>query len=180
MKVETFEVGGPLLIHGARHLDDRGYFVETYKESAYLELGLPRFIQDNLSVSKEGVFRGLHWQAPPMEQGKLVSCLHGEIVDYVVDIRRSSPSFGKHLAVNLAGSDDISFWVPPGFAHGFQSTRDNSIVAYKLTQHWSREHEHSMHPLDPAIGLDIAPGSVLLSKKDVNAPGLASHPGLFD
>lgn len=180
MQIQPFEIDGPLLIRGMRHRDERGTFAEVYRSESFSNLGIPNFVQDNVSVSKKGVFRGLHWQSPPMEQGKLVSCFHGEIVDYVVDIRRSSPTFGQWISVILSDSENLSFWVPPGFAHGFQSNVNNSIVSYKVTQYWSSEHENSLSPLDPSISLKFQTKSVILSEKDRESPSLEQHSGLFE
>jgi dTDP-4-dehydrorhamnose 3,5-epimerase len=180
LRVEAFEIEGPLLIHGVRHHDDRGFFSEIYKESAFYELGLPRFVQDNLSKSKKGVFRGLHWQSPPMQQGKLVSCLQGEILDYIVDVRRSSPTFGASLSVPLSGNQVQFFWVPPGFAHGFESMADETLVSYKVTQYWSQLHEQSLNPLDPELGLRFNNEDIVLSLKDRDAPSFLSQTAFFD
>jgi dTDP-4-dehydrorhamnose 3,5-epimerase len=141
VEVEKLEMEGPLLIHGARHHDERGYFSETYNQREMREIGLPDFVQDNLSRSANGVFRGLHWQVDPMAQGKLVTCLQGAIADVIVDIRRSSSTFGQPLKIFLNDSNLISLWVPRGFAHGFLSLQPDTLVSYKVDNFWSPRAE---------------------------------------
>jgi dTDP-4-dehydrorhamnose 3,5-epimerase len=167
MEIQRFNIEGPMIIRGNRFHDERGFFSETYNERVFADLGLPSFVQDNLSSSKRGVFRGMHWQKPPYAQGKLVTCLSGSIVDFVLDIRRSSPTFGEHLAIPISGEELESVWVPEGFAHGFLSTQDNTIVSYKVTDFWSRESERS---LSPASLIDIKAAVRYLSPKDAEAP----------
>jgi dTDP-4-dehydrorhamnose 3,5-epimerase len=171
LRIETFDVNGPMLIHGVRHHDDRGYFSETFKELEFTELGLPHFVQDNLSLSKRGVFRGMHWQLPPLEQGKLVTCLAGSIIDFAIDLRSESATFGHEIAIELAHDKPASLWVPPGFAHGFYAREDGSLVSYKVTNRWSSSHERSCRL--SALALSKLGGSILLSKKDTEAPSLS-------
>lgn len=170
-EIETFNIEGPMLIHGVRHHDDRGYFSETYKESEFTKLGLPHFVQDNLSSSKKGVFRGMHWQIPPLEQGKLVSCLAGRIIDFAIDIRAESSTFGQEIAVELANDKPASLWVPPGFAHGFYALEEGSLVSYKVTNPWASSNERSCRL--SALSLSKIGGTILLSKKDTEAPSLS-------
>ena len=112
MDVKKFETEGPMLITAVRHFDDRGYLTELFKNSQASELGLPNFVQENLSRSGKGVVRGLHWQTEPMSQGKLVSCIAGSIIDYFVDIRASSPTFGKVFSAELSDDSTQWLWVP--------------------------------------------------------------------
>lgn len=171
MKVEKFHIEGPLLITGTRFLDERGFFSETYNRQKLSELGLPDFVQDNLSQSHRGVFRGLHWQTPPHSQGKLVTCLSGSIRDFVIDIRRSSPTFGQELEVCLSGSQLQSFWVPEGFAHGFFSLESGTLVHYKVTNFWHSSSERSLR-ITPALVSKIATNELILSAKDSTSPTL--------
>lgn len=170
MEVQRFDIEGPMVIRGTRFHDERGYFSETYNEKAFADLGLPTFVQDNLSLSEKGVFRGLHWQVNPAAQGKLVTCLAGEIEDYVVDIRCGSPTFGAFLCVLLGETKLESLWVPPGFAHGFFSMRSKTIVSYKVTAFWNKEAERS---LNFRTVLSESRGPSLISDKDLIAPTLS-------
>ena len=160
------------LIIGKRFHDERGFFTETYKESDYLELGIPNFVQDNLSESHRGVIRGLHWQASPFGQGKLVSCLQGSILDVAVDIRQNSPTFGLHVAVKLTENDSQSLWVPEGFAHGFQALENRTKVHYKVTNYWNKDSERSIHFNDADLKIDWYPDKIFVSDKDNLAPAL--------
>jgi len=145
LNVTKFEIDGPMVIHGVRHADDRGFFSETYQQERYDELGLPHFVQENLSKSSRGVLRGLHWQAPDMAQGKLVTCLRGSIVDFVVDIRVGSPTFMEFLSIPISDDALDSIWVPEGFAHGFLALEDNTLVQYKVNRFWSAAHERALN-----------------------------------
>ena len=170
--VEETDIPDIKLIIGKRFHDHRGFFTETYKESDYLELGIPSFVQDNLSESHKGVIRGLHWQASPFGQGKLVSCIQGSILDVAVDIRRSSPTFGLHVAIKLTENDSQSLWVPEGFAHGFQSLENKTRVHYKVTNYWHKESERSLNFHDKDINIEWIEIPVIASVKDLASPRL--------
>jgi dTDP-4-dehydrorhamnose 3,5-epimerase len=182
MEVKRFETEGPMLLTAVRHYDDRGFFTELFKSSQALELGLPSFVQENLSRSGKGVVRGLHWQTEPKSQGKIVSCISGKIVDYFVDIRSSSPTFGKVFSAELSSESTQWLWVPAGFAHGFESLEEGTVVVYKVTNPWSKDHERSLSPLDPSLGITFISNSPLLSEKDAAAPLLndLSQDSLFN
>ena len=184
MEIQRFNIEGPMIIRGNRFHDERGFFSETYNERVFADLGLPRFVQDNLSSSKKGVFRGMHWQKPPYAQGKLVTCLSGSIVDFVLDIRRSSPTFGEHLAIPISGEELESVWVPEGFAHGFLATSDDTFVHYKVNNFWSASSERSVH-FEALSLVDIRGSDLTLSAKDAQASRLetillAQPEDLFD
>jgi dTDP-4-dehydrorhamnose 3,5-epimerase len=156
--------------------DERGAFFESWNERAFAAAGIEaRFVQENVSRSRRFVLRGLHYQIP-QTQGKLVRVLAGEIFDVVVDLRRSSPGFGKSLALNLDSTAARSLWVPPGFAHGFLALSDDTRVQYKVTDFWSREAERTLRWDDAALGIrwplpaGVAP---LLSSKDREGEPLA-------
>ena len=172
MPIEVIEtsISEIKIIRATRFHDDRGFFTETYKESEYLEIGIPRFVQDNLSESSKGVIRGLHWQSSPFGQGKLVSCLNGAILDVAVDIRKNSKTFGKHVAVELNASEQIALWVPEGFAHGFQSLEDNTRVHYKVTNYWNKNSERSLNYSDLDIAIPWRSIKPVISAKDLDAP----------
>lgn len=158
------------IIKGRRFPDDRGFFSELYKEKLFSENGVPHFVQDNMSESRAGVVRGLHWQAEPFGQGKLVTCLTGSIIDVAVDVRPNSPQYGKHVAVKLDSREAISLWVPVGFAHGFQSLEEGTRVFYKVTNYWNKESERALNPIDPALGIPWSKKDFILSDKDAEAP----------
>ncbi len=160
------------ILRFSRFPDNRGFFSETYKLNDYLDLGIPSFVQDNLSESNKGVVRGLHWQETPFGQGKLVTCIKGRIYDVAVDVRIGSPSFGEHFSVELNAAEPKSLWIPEGFAHGFQSLEDNSYVMYKVTNYWNKDYEKSLNPLTAKIDWPIS--DYCLSEKDSSAPDLSS------
>ena len=167
IKVEETDIPEVKIIRTSRFADERGFFTETYKESEYLEIGIPRFVQDNMSESSKGVIRGLHWQESPYGQGKLVNCVTGCILDIAVDIRKDSPTFGEHVAIELSAREQIALWVPEGFAHGFQALSEKTRVLYKVTNSWHQASERSLNPLSLDISWPIK--EKLLSKKDHNS-----------
>jgi dTDP-4-dehydrorhamnose 3,5-epimerase len=160
------------LIVSQRITDERGFFVETHKENEYQEFGIPRFVQDNMSESKKGVIRGLHWQENPYGQGKLVSCIAGRILDVAVDIRIGSTTFGKHIEIELSDTEPTALWIPEGFAHGFQALEENTRVSYKVTNYWKQNSEKSISPLDPEINIKWPIANPIISKKDASSPKL--------
>lgn len=172
IQVEETFIPEVKIIRGTRFHDERGFFTETYKEAEYLEAGIPRFVQDNLSESSKGVIRGLHWQTAPYNQGKLVSCLSGAILDVAVDIREESPTFGQHVSVELNSKEAISLWVPEGFAHGFQSLEDETRVFYKVTNYWEKSSERSLLYSDSDISIPWRNLEPVVSTKDREAPTL--------
>jgi len=156
--------------------DDRGFFLETYQARKYAALGLPgTMVQDNLSGSRQGVLRGLHYQVR-QPQGKLVSVVAGEVFDVAVDIRRSSPTFGNWVGVTLSTQNRRQLWIPVGFAHGFYVVSDWAEVVYKVTDYYSPEGERTLRWDDPAVGVrwPLRDGArPLLSAKDARGRALA-------
>ncbi len=155
--------------------DARGVFLETFKASDFQRAGIPGpFVQDNLSRSRQWVLRGLHFQHPPYEQGKLVYCVRGRIFDVAVDLRRGSPTFGRWVARELTGQEPGALWIPPGFAHGFLVLSEEALVWYKVTHHEYRpEAEGRIRWNDPLLSISwpLPPGQEpLLSPKDATAP----------
>ncbi len=138
------------------------------------------FVQDNQSMSMKGVLRGLHFQAPPFAQGKLVRVIQGSVIDVAVDIRKSSPSFGKHVAVELSGDNKRMFWVPEGFAHGFLTLEDHTIFSYRCTDVYNKESEGSLNWNDPELNIDWNISDPILSEKDQIAPLLADFNSPFE
>jgi dTDP-4-dehydrorhamnose 3,5-epimerase len=172
IQVEETALPEVKIIIATRFFDERGFFTETYKESEYEAIGIPRFVQDNLSESSKGVIRGLHWQEAPHGQGKLVSCISGSILDVAVDIRKESATFGRYVAVELTASEPKALWVPEGFAHGFQSLEEKTRVYYKVTNYWNRSSERSLNYADPKIEINWHDLPAKISAKDAEAPSL--------
>ncbi|WP_284542570.1 dTDP-4-dehydrorhamnose 3,5-epimerase, partial [Pleomorphomonas sp. T1.2MG-36] len=156
MQFERSSLDGLFLVVPRRHGDARGYFVETFREDLFTAaVGSVHFVQDNQSMSAEvGTVRGLHFQLNPRAQGKLVRCLVGAILDVAVDIRRGSPTYGQHVKVELSADNGQQLWVPPGFAHGFCTLEPNTVIAYKVTDYYSPEHDRGLRWNDPALGID--------------------------
>ena len=164
--------------------DERGYFVETFREDKLAEfLGKKiNFCQDNESKSKKGVLRGLHYQLPPFAQTKLVRVIKGKVLDVAVDIRKGSPTFGKHIAIELSGTNKRQLLVPRGFAHGFVVLEDDTIFAYKVDNYYSADHDRGILFCDKTLGIDwkLDEKDVLLSDKDKVQPLLKESSELFE
>lgn len=149
--------------------DDRGYFFESWNLDKYAAENIScNWVQDNESRSRYGVLRGLHYQAAPYTQAKLVRVIEGKVLDVAVDIRKNSPTFGKHVAVELSGENKHQLFIPRGFAHGFAVLSEIAVFAYKCDNRYMPSHERGIAFDDPAIGIDwqIDPASALLSAKD--------------
>jgi len=135
--------------------DARGWFFESYNEKVFEELGITaKFVQDNVSFSRKGVLRGLHYQLAPMSQGKLVRVSKGEVFDVAVDIRRDSATFGKWFGYRLSEQNKKMVWIPPGFAHGFLVLSDSAEFNYKVTNLYSPKHERTLRYDDPQVGIE--------------------------
>jgi dTDP-4-dehydrorhamnose 3,5-epimerase len=147
--------------------DERGFFLESYNEKVFAELGIgERFVQDNHSSSRRNVLRGLHYQIQ-QPQGKLVRVVEGEVLDVAVDLRRSSPTFGGWEAVRLSGENKRMLWIPPGFAHGFRVVSEQAQVLYKATDYYAPQYERSVAWNDPALKIDWElDGEPVVSAKD--------------
>jgi dTDP-4-dehydrorhamnose 3,5-epimerase len=167
MKAIETPLPGVLVLEPRVFGDARGFFLESYNERTMAELGIrERFVQDNHSFSARSVLRGLHYQVKK-PQGKLVRVLVGEILDVVVDLRRSSPTFGRSFSARLSGENKQMIWIPPGFAHGFSVTSDTAHVLYKATDFYAPELERSLLWNDPALGINWQlQGEPILSEKD--------------
>lgn len=174
INIEDTTIPEVKILRSIRFQDERGFFSENYQERIYEEIGLPRFVQDNLSESKKGVIRGLHWQTAPFAQGKLVHCITGSIYDVAVDIRKTSPTFGKHIAIELNSLESKSLWIPEGFAHGFQALEENTRVLYKVTNYWNKTSEQSINYADNFLEINWRKIPVIISEKDRYAPDLQS------
>ncbi|WP_013627940.1 dTDP-4-dehydrorhamnose 3,5-epimerase [Rubinisphaera brasiliensis] len=154
MQIETTAIADCLLITPAIHGDERGFFMEIYQQNRYAEEAkLPDFVQDNYSRSVQGTLRGLHYQLE-QAQGKLVQVIRGEVFDVAVDLRRKSPTFGKHVAVRLNDQTRQQFYVPPGCAHGFYVVSESADFLYKCTDFYHPASERTLQWNDPEIGID--------------------------
>lgn len=176
MKAIATALDGVLILEPRVFEDARGCFFESWNACTFAELTgvAAEFVQDNHSVSQRGVLRGLHYQLPPMAQGKLVRVVQGAVFDVVVDLRRHSPSFGLWDGIELSAANRRELWIPPGFAHGFLSLADDSIVLYKTTAYYSPAHERCIRWDDAelAIAWPLA-GAPLLSPRDAQGLALA-------
>lgn len=153
--------------------DSRGYFFEAYNEQAFLQEGVQiRFVQDNQSLSSRGVIRGLHYQLPPYAQTKLVRVLQGRILDAAVDIRKGSPTFGRHFLVELSAENRKQLFIPAGFAHGFSVLSETAVVLYKCDQFYHKESEGGIRYDDPFLNIDwqIEKDEAVVSEKDLALP----------
>lgn len=166
MKVHPCDIPGLLIIEPKVFSDARGFFIETWHRQRYREAGLDvDFVQDNLSSSRRGTIRGLHFQQP-RAQGKLVWVIEGEVFDVAVDLRRSSPTFGRWHGLNLSSQNRLQFYIPPGFAHGFAVLSETAIFAYKCTEFYSPADELTLQWDDPDVGIAWPFRDPVLSEKD--------------
>jgi len=174
MKVSATELAGVKLIEPKVFGDDRGFFMESWNARTFAEAGIDAaFVQDNHSRSRKGVLRGLHYQIQHA-QGKLVRCVSGEVFDVVVDLRRSSPTFGRTTALTLSAQNQRMLWVPPGFAHGFLVLSEYADFLYKTTDYWHPEHERTLLWNDPALGIAWPVRDPVIAAKDAAGVPLAS------
>ncbi len=168
MKIEETSLPGVLVLSPMIYRDDRGAFLETFNLRQIAEAGLPEhWVQDNFSLSKKNVLRGIHYQVT-QPQGKLVRVTHGAVLDVAVDLRRSSPAFGKHVAVELSGENGNMLWIPAGFGHAFLVLSDVAGFAYKVTDYYSPASERTIVWNDPEIGIQwpVKAEDVIVSAKD--------------
>ena len=171
MKFIKTEISEVIIIEPTVFGDDRGYFLESYNKKAFEEnIGSVNFVQDNESKSAKGVLRGLHFQKPPFAQAKLVRCIEGSVLDVAVDIRKGSPTYGKHVTVKLSGENKRQLFVPRGFAHGFAVLSETAIFAYKVDNTYAPEHDAGIKYDDKELNIDwgITEEEIQLSEKDKN------------
>lgn len=176
MTIHDTGIQGLLLIEPKVFGDHRGYFLESFRQDKFNELVGEEilFVQDNESKSGKGVLRGLHFQIPPYAQGKLVRVIKGSVLDVAVDIRKGSPTYGKHFTVELTEHNKLQLWIPAGFAHGFASLEDDTIFQYKCTHYYSPENEGAVLWSDPELNIDWKINDPLISEKDRNALPLSA------
>lgn len=171
MEVIKTEIEGLLIIKPKVFGDERGYFFESYNEQSYKLAGIDfNFVQDNISKSKKGTIRGLHYQIGDKAQGKLCKVIYGKVLDVAVDIRFGSPTFGKYFSSELSEENHTQLWIPPGFAHGFSVLSDEAIFAYKCTAAYSKEHERAIIFNDHDLNIDWKVDKPIVSEKDLKAP----------
>lgn len=173
MKITASEIPDVKIIEPRVIGDNRGYFVEAYRHDKFAAaVGPVTFVQENESFSTYGILRGLHFQKPPMSQGKLVRVLCGEVLDVAVDIRCGSPWYGKHVARKLNCENKKQMWIPPGFAHGYIVLSAEAVFAYKCDNYYSPEHEGGINYNEPFLKIDwlLDKSQIKLSKKDSNHP----------
>lgn len=183
MEVIKTEINGVVIIKPRIFEDERGYFFESFSQKEFDEKVCPvRFVQDNESKSCYGVMRGLHFQRPPFSQSKLVRCVKGKVIDVAVDIRKGSPTYGKHVAVELTENNHLQFFIPQGFAHGFAVLSETAVFQYKCDNFYAPQADGGISILDSSLGIDwkIKEGDAILSEKDTHHPLLAEFDSPFE
>lgn len=182
MNVIKTDIEGVVIIEPRIFPDSRGYFFESYNKEVFdREVKPVDFVQDNESCSSRGVMRGLHFQKPPYTQAKLVRCVKGRVLDVAVDIRKGSPTYGKHVAVELSEENHRQFFIPRGFAHGFAVLSDVAVFQYKCDNYYAPQADGGISIRDTSLGIDwqIDPAEALLSDKDLKHPLLADFDSPF-
>ena len=184
MQIKATAIPAVKLLWPTRLVDERGFFSEIYSRRTYADTGIDTdFVQDNLSLSRlPGTVRGLHFQTPPHDQAKLVGVVTGRMLDVAVDLRDGSPTFGKHVSVELSADDDAQLFVPEGFAHGFCTLEPDTRVTYKVSAFYAPENEAGILWHDPALGIEwpVTPETAQVSEKDRMLPALADVETCFD
>jgi len=175
LKIQELEIPGLILITPDIYHDERGFFLETFRTDSYKEILGVEFVQDNMSLSRYGTIRGLHFQKAPHDQAKLVRCVYGMVLDVALDIRLGSPSFGKYASVILSGENQAQFIIPKGFAHGFSVLTQEAIVEYKCDAAYAPEAESGIRYCDPDLNIEwqIPEGKEIVSGKDSLLPLLS-------
>ena len=181
MRIEKTSFRDLLIVHLPVFGDERGRFQETFKEAQFrIETGFNiTFVQDNESLSSKGVLRGLHAQKSPKSQATLLRVVRGSILDVVVDLRRTEPTFGKSFQIELKGGDGLSLFIPEGFAHGFYCHEDETIVQYKCTNYYDKNSEICLNAYDTSVNIQWPEGEKVLSEKDQEGQSLADLSDLF-
>lgn len=183
MEIIKTPIEGVVIIKPRVFNDARGYFYESYNKKEFDSKVAPvDFVQDNQSKSSKGVMRGLHFQRPPFTQAKLVRCVQGRVIDVAVDIRKGSPTYGQHVAVELTEENKLQFFVPRGFAHGFAVLSDEAVFQYKCDNYYAPEADGGISIEDSSLGIDwqISPEDALLSEKDKHHPLLKDFDSPFE
>jgi dTDP-4-dehydrorhamnose 3,5-epimerase len=171
-RFKEVEIDGLRVIEYDQYADERGCFAESYRASEFEANSIPNLVQENYSRSSKGVLRGLHYQLKPHAQGKLVRCVYGQVFDVAVDLRRHSPTFGKHYSITLSDTEPKMLWVPEGFAHGFCALTDQAVLLYKTSDYYSPANERSLLWNDVRLGIEWPVEYPILSTKDQAADTL--------
>jgi len=179
MTIEETFIKDLLILSPAVFTDDRGYFLESYNRKTLTSLFDLEFVQDNESKSQKGVLRGLHFQKPPFAQGKLVRVITGSVLDVVVDLRKESPTYGRHFKHILSAENKKQLYVPEGFAHGFLVLEDDTVFSYKCTNYYNKEAEMSIKWNDSTLNIDWSTEHPIISEKDKNAENFAKFVSPF-
>jgi dTDP-4-dehydrorhamnose 3,5-epimerase len=180
MQIESL-LPGLFLIKPKVFEDHRGHFFESFREDVLAQNGVEtKFIQDNQSLSQKGILRGLHFQAPPFAQGKLVRVIQGAVLDVAVDIRKNSPTYGQHVAIELTESNFLMMYIPVGFAHGFLTLEDNTIFTYKCTDYYHPEVEGGVLWNSPELNIPWKTENPILSAKDEKLPSFKDFISPFE
>lgn len=182
MQFTETEIKGVFILEPRIFKDSRGYFFESYSQREFENaIGKIEFVQDNESCSTKGVVRGLHFQKPPFSQSKLVKCVRGKVLDVAVDLRKDSPTYGKHIAVELSEENHREFFIPRGFAHGFAVLSDVAVFQYKCDNYYHPEAEGGLNAFDPSLDIiwQVNPEEAIFSEKDKKYPALADFSSPF-
>lgn len=182
MEVIKTDIPGVVILEPRIFRDARGYFFESFSQRDFFDKVAPvEFVQDNESMSTRGVMRGLHFQRPPHAQAKLVRCVRGRVLDVAVDIRVGSPTYGRHVAVELTEDNHRQFFIPRGFAHGFAVLSDEAVFQYKCDNYYAPQSDGGIAITDPALNIDwhLDPSEAILSEKDTRHPLLADFQSPF-
>lgn len=183
MELIKTDIEGVVILEPKLFTDSRGYFFESYSKREFdVKVRPIDFVQDNESCSARGVMRGLHFQRPPFAQSKLVRCIRGAVLDVAVDIRKGSPTYGRHVAVELTEENRRQFFIPRGFAHGFAVLSDTAVFQYKCDNFYAPQADGGISILDGSLGIDwrIDTADAILSDKDTRQPLLADFDSPFD
>lgn len=180
MKFTSLELNGLALIEPEIFTDERGYFFESYHQKKFAEAGLNfEFVQDNESLSNKSILRGLHFQHPPYAQGKLVRVMHGAVLDVVIDIRKNSPTCGKHFKIELNDRNHYMLWIPPGFAHGFLALEDKTVFCYQCTEFYNKQAESGILWNDAELAINWGIDNPVVSAKDQQLSGFSELKSLY-
>ena len=183
MEIIKTDIEGVIIIKPQIFKDSRGYFFESFSQREFNEKVTPiQFVQDNESCSSYGVMRGLHFQKPPYSQSKLVRCVKGSVLDVAIDIRKGSPTYGKHVAIELSAENHLQFFIPKGFAHGFAVLSEEAIFQYKCDEFYTPQSEGGIQLMDESLGINwpISADKAILSEKDKKYPKLSEIISDFD
>lgn len=182
MEIIKTDIPGVVILEPRIFRDSRGYFFESFSQRDFFDKVAPvEFVQDNESMSTRGVMRGLHFQRPPHAQAKLVRCVRGRVLDVAVDIRVGSPTYGRHVSVELTEDNHRQFFIPRGFAHGFAVLSDEAVFQYKCDNYYAPQSDGGIAITDPALNIDwhLDPSEAILSEKDTRHPLLADFSSPF-